>query len=323
MTEIFVESEFAPLRTVVAAQSEVAIPASVQDSPDMRFLPEDSLRLNPIGQDMRDGAPERQAAWEREREALCAVLARHGVRVLRPRMLTEAEKAAAGDDGYANFFARDPFFTIGNHVIEASMRFRHRRTEVLPMRDIMREQVYPADCGYVAVPMPEIAEPGDPTLGPGPFLEGGDVLVLGEQVLVGVSGLASNALGAQWLAKYLAPHGYTVEVVRLDERILHLDCALGLIRPGLLVVCEQALLDGLPETLRDWRRITVDFDAATRLATNGLPLGPDVYVTDPEFAFLGEKLEDHGVRVEYVDFAITRSLGGSFRCSTQPLLRRN
>ncbi|MER5965364.1 arginine deiminase family protein [Streptomyces sp. NPDC002057] len=322
MTEVFVESEFAPLRVVVLAQSEVAIPRSAPDSADLRFLPEESLRLNPVGVDMREGAPERQAAWERERDSFRALLESYGVRVLRPRMLTGPEKGEAGEDGYANFFARDPFFTVGHQVIEGSMRFRHRRHEVLPAREIMRAEVYPADCGYVAVPAPEVPVPGDPTLGPGPFLEGGDVLVLGRHVFVGSSGLASNALGARWLAKHLGPYGYTVELVRLHERVLHLDCALGLVRDGLLVVCEEALPDGVPEVLRGWDRVGVDFEAATRLATNGLPISPGVYVTDPAFSFVGDALERRGTKVEYVDFSITRSLGGSFRCSTQPLLRR-
>lgn len=322
MSEVYVESEFAPLRTVVLARSEVAVPASAASSDDMRFLPADSLLRNPVGGDMRDLDPARQARWEREREAFRAVLERYGVLVHRPRALTAAEKAAAGADGYANFFARDPFFTVGRHVVEASMRFLHRRREVLPLRPVMLDHVYPADCTYVAVPVPEVAAPDDPALGPGPFLEGGDVLVLGDRVFVGTSGLASNPLGIRWLDKLLTPHGYTVETVRLHERMLHLDCALGLVREGLLIVCEEALPDGLPEALKDWDRITVDLERATLLATNGLPLGPDVYVTDPAFAFVGERVESFGVRVEYVDFSITRSLGGSFRCSTQPLLRR-
>lgn len=320
--QVLVENEFAPLRTVVLAESEVAIPRSAADSPDSRFLAE-GWDANPIGQDMRDGDPARQAAWERERTNLREVLERHGVTVVRPRRLTEAEKAAAGSNGYANFFARDPFFTVGDQVVEASMRFQHRRDEVLPMRDLFLDRVYPADCGYVAVPRPQIPEPGDATLGPGPFLEGGDVLVLGNHVFVGNSGLASNGLGVRWLTKYLHPRGFTVESVRLHKRILHLDCALGLVRPGLMVVCEEALLDGVPSALRDWDRIRVGIDQATALATNGLPIDPGHYVTDPAFRSIGERIEEHGVTVEYVDFAITRSLGGSFRCSTQPLLRRS
>lgn len=316
------ESEFAPLRTVVLARSELALPASIATTGETRFLADDAVGLLPAGKDLRDADPVRQAAWEAEREAFGAVLEKYGVQVLRPRLLTEAEKAAGGDDGYANFFARDPFFTVGDQVIEASMRFLHRRREVFPVRDVIRDHVYPADCGYVSVPAAEIAVPGDRTLGPGPFLEGGDVLVLGRHVFVGSSGLASNALGVRWLAKFLAPFGYEVELVRLHERILHLDCALGLVREGLIVVCEEALLDGVPEVLRHWERIPITFPQATGLASNGLPISSEAYVTDPAFRAIGEQVERRGIRVEYVDFSISRSMGGSFRCSTQPLLRR-
>ena len=59
------------------------------------------------------------------------------------------------------------------------------------------------------------------------------------------------------------------------------------------------------------------------MATNGLPINPNVYVTDPVFKSVGDKLALYGIHVEYVDFQISRSFGGSFRCSTQPLVRRS
>lgn len=156
--------------------------------------------------------------------------------------------------------------------------------------------------------------------GLGPYLEGGDVLVLGSHVFVGRSGLASDDAGFHWLRKYLGPHGFTVEQVPLQPHVLHLDCALGLVREGLLLVYEERLTEGLPPSLRDWDRIAVTEEAAG-LGVNGLPISSDVYITDPEFARLGGEIERHGVRVEYVDFAISRTFGGSFRCSTQPLSR--
>ncbi|RRR48689.1 amidinotransferase [Mycolicibacter terrae] len=317
---VFVESEFAPLRTVVLAQSELALPEHIPVS-ELAFLPPGESENVSGGQDFGIAYPQRQRAWEQERENFAAVLRRYGVEVLRPRMLTAAEKSA--HDGYANFFVRDPFFTVGNVVIEGSVRFRHRRREIFPVRDIMLERVYPAACSYLAVPVPEITADDDATLGPGPFLEGGDVLVLGKHVFVGTSGLASNDLGARWFEKLLGAQGYTVEVVRLNRQILHLDCALGLIRDGLMVVCEEALLDGVPEPLASWDRISVSLPQAKELITNGLPISPDVYVTDPAFGGVGDQLERRGVTVEYVDFRVSRSLGGAFRCSTQPLLRRS
>lgn len=306
---IFVESEFAPLRTVVLTQSEAG-----------------GL------QGMKGMDAERQRKWEAEREAFGAVLAKHGVEILRPRLFTAAEKEAGKHVGYTNFFVRDPWFTVGQFVIEGNLRFFHRRLEVLPCRELFEKHVYPADCIYVAAPMPAITGESTPAGGaipirldqsPGPFIEGGDVLVWGKRVYVGLSGQASSELGIAWLRKLLTPHGYTVETVRVKSNTLHLDCAIGLVREGLLVASSAVLPEGLPKSLRDWERIEVTEDEALRLGTNGFPISPTVHVTDPAFRRIGDQIARHGITVEYVDFAISRSFGGAFRCSTQPLWRES
>lgn len=130
-----------------------------------------------------------------------------------------------------------------------------------------------------------------------------------------------RALGVEWIRKLIAPHGYTVEMVRMRPNFLHLDCAMGLVREGLVVVYEDGLLDGIPRSLKDWLRIPVTVEEAMALGTNGLPITPDVYVSDPAFRRLGDAVAKHGVAVEYVDFSISRSFGGAFRCSTQTLWR--
>lgn len=319
---IFVENEFSPLKKVVLAQSEFGFPKEPRPE-DLRFLSEEAVKENfeNKGKDYAEAFPELQKQWENERENLKRTLEKYGVEVLRPCKLSSAEKNAVGTAGYSNFFVRDPFFTVGNFVIESSLRFLHRRNEVFPVRDLFLQEVYPEECGYVAVPHPEIADPEDSTLGKGPFLEGGDVLVLGKQVFVGNSGLASNEPGIQWLRKLLKPQGYTVEQVRLHPDILHLDCALGLVKEGLMVLCEDAFLDEIPVALKDWKKIHVTLDEAMSLATNGLPVSPEVYITDPAFKHIGDQIEQENIKVEYIDFSISRSFGGSFRCSTQPLLR--
>ncbi len=319
---IFVESEFAPLKKIVLTQSEFGYPKEPR-AEDLRFLNETAIQENMEhkGKDYSTAFPKLQQQWEQERTNLKTALENHGIEVLRPRKLTNTEKDAVGNKGYANFFVRDPFFTVGNCVVEGSLRFLHRRNEVLPLRSLFEQFVYPEDCSYVAVPQPEIAEPTDSALGKGPFLEGGDVLVLGKHIFVGNSGLASNDLGIKWLDKFLKPQGYMVEEVRLHPDILHLDCALGLIKEGLMLICESAFLDGIPDKLKDWKKITVSLQEATNLATNGLPVSPELYITDPAFEHLGKQIEQEGVQVEYIDFAISRSFGGAFRCSTQALLR--
>jgi glycine amidinotransferase len=325
---IFVESEFAPLRTVVLAQSQMRLPdadmaSKEQFEQETSIMPEEQRRIafQLLGKDHADAMPERQRRWEAERDALRLVFEKHGVEVLRPRLLTKWEKEAGGKNGYSNSYVRDPWFTVGNVVVEGSLRFPHRRREVLPSRDIFHSEVYPAVCRYVAVPQPEIVPLDIDNGGRGPFLEGGDVLVHGRHVFVGASGRASTSLGAEWLSKLLAPDGYRVEIVRLKPNFLHLDCAMGLVREGLVVVYEGALLDGLPRSLKDWERIPVGEEDAMNLGTNGLPITPDVYVTDPAFRRIGDAVGKHGLTVEYVEFSISRAFGGAFRCSTQALWR--
>ncbi|MBQ9010193.1 MAG: hypothetical protein IJ088_12825 [Clostridia bacterium] len=207
---------------------------------------------------------------------------------------------------------RDPFIVVGDHVIEAGFRKEYRRFEALTAREL-----FMGETSYVALPMPDISDSEA-----GPFSEGGDVLIYHRQVFVGNSGYGSNSAGIQWLRNYLAPYGYEVTEVQLQGNILHLDCAMSLVREGLMIVCEESFADGIPEAFRDWERITVSEEDAEHLAINGLPISPEVYITDVAFRkTIGKELEARGITVEYLDFSATREKMGSVHCSTQPLLR--
>lgn len=319
---IFVKSEFAPLKTVVLTQSEFIFPQKV-DMDDDSFLPEESLALyagvDVAGKNYKDVFPERQILWEKERANLRRVLEKYHVKVLRPRLLTDFEKEANKENGSCNFFVRDPFFTVGPSVIEGSLRFFYRRNEVLPIRHLLTTETYNNAAFYVSVPRPDISEGLESEVGP--FLEGGDVLVLNHTVFVGNSGLASNHNGYLWLKSYLSHWGYEVIEVLLKKDILHLDCALSLVRNGLMIVCEEAFTEGIPQPLKTWDKISVPYRDIAYLAVNGLPIDEHTYVLDPQFEYIAEQLRNRDINVEYVDFQISRSLGGSFRCSTQPLLR--
>lgn len=320
---VYVESEFAPLRKVVLTQSELIFPGKEDNADDYAFLPEEILHLYDgieiEGKNYKDVFPLRQQQWEQERENLKNILEKYGVEVLRPRLLTDYEKEFNKEQGCANFFARDPFFTVGSSVIEGSLRFFHRRNEIFPIRNILIEQTYDSNAHYVSVPQADISQGIDSEAGP--FLEGGDILVLGKTVFVGNSGLASNRNGYRWLKSYLSHEDYQVIEVPLKKDVLHLDCALSLVREGLMIVCEEAMPNGIPEPLKSWDRISVPHKDLTHLAINGLPVNEEVYITDPKFEYIIEELQKRNIHVELIDFQISRSLGGSFRCSTQPLNR--
>lgn len=323
MNSIYVESEFAPLRRVVLTRSELIFPGEEDNAGDYAFLPEEILCLYEgvaiEGKNYQDVFPLRQRQWEQERENLKNVLEKYGVEVLRPRLLTDYEKESNRERGCANFFVRDPFFTIGSSVIEGSLRFFHRRNEIFPIRNTLIRETYGSNACYVSVPQADISQGIDSEAGP--FLEGGDILILGKTVWVGNSGLASNHNGYLWLKSYLSHWDYRVVEVPLRGEVLHLDCALSLVREGLMIVCEEALPDGIPEPLKSWDRIAVPYEDLPRLAVNGLPVNERVYITDPRFEYIAEALLKRNMDVELVDFQISRSLGGSFRCSTQPLNR--
>lgn len=325
---IYVASEFAPLHTVIVAQCEFRpqdpdFMSANELAEELSILPPEEREFirSILGRDLRVAKPDVQLRWERERQHLADLFTDLGVTVHRPAMLTELQIQHRGKAGYANHFVRDPLIVVGNNVFEASFRFPHRREEVLPCRPLIDNLIMPADCGYYAVPLPDIL-PMDADFGMvGPFLEGGDVLVLGKNVFVGISGRASSPRGAAYLEKVLLPQGYRVHTVTLKSNFLHLDCAMGLLREGLMLVCPDAFLEGVPEMFRDWEKILVTEEEAAQLATNGIAVSPDVYVTDPAFKRVGHEITKRGIEVHYIDLSISRSLGGGFRCSTQALHR--
>lgn len=317
---LYVESEFAPLRKVIVSQSEYTdsvLPV------ELSYIPIEELERS--GADIRDGYiymhvnKDLLQRMEKEREELVRVLEKYGVEVVRPRKLTDEEIRLATDpsgpthgNGMTNFFVRDPFIVVGDHVIEANFRKEYRRYEALTARDL-----FPDHCDYTALPVSDVTDPEA-----GPFLEGGDVIVYHKQVFVGNSGFGSNTAGIEWLRDHLSPYGYTVTEVRLQGNILHLDCAMSLVREGLMIVCPDSFADGIPETFDTWDMITVPEKDAEHLAVNGLPIDPDVYITDIAFKdTIGKQLEQRGITVEYIDLSATRNCAGSAHCSTQPLIR--
>lgn len=89
-----------------------------------------------------------------------------------------------------------------------------------------------------------------------------------------------------------------------------------------MIVSEDSLPNGIPKELKGWDKIKVSYEDAQNLAVNGLPLSSKVYITDSAFKHtIGKELEKRGIKVENIDYEISRSMGGAFRCSTQPLLR--
>ncbi len=340
-SEIYVDYEYGVLKEAI-----VGVPFAVY--PDLAAAPwtEEALKILP--EQEREKARQlsgkdsvtvgRYAETEKENQALISILQEHGVQVWRPEVLT-VERAAQnfGTEfiklaGISQQYTRDPMLVIGENVIENTMGSLYRRCDILGLRKLLNERVMGTNACWVAMPGVDYAamiHNGHFDKTSFPVLEGGDVIVLGSTILVGNSmncATGSSELGYRWLKSYLEPQGYAVELVRLCESILHLDVALSVPCPGVIIVCPSAFVDGVPKCFDGWQHIELTLEEAQYLGANGLPLDQTHYILGVNDHFDGrsviQALEALGITVYPVYFARHNEDGGSIRCSTQPLRRR-
>jgi len=288
-----------------------------EDSQRWLIPPADLFCRKHSGQRLIDIDAERAQRIERQVDALAELVAREGVTVHRPERLHGEERAFLAPNGEgAQLYPRDPMIVVGNHVIDASLRLKCRQRERYGLRSLVQKMAAERGARWSSVPL------GSPTCVDGPFLEGGDVLLNGHEIYVGMSGCASDMAGIDWLQALLGER-YRVIPVALRSNVLHLDCALGLIKPGLLVWCPEKLIDGLPMSLRSWDAIVVSKDEANLLATNGLILEEGRMIADADNKRVIEELRKRKVDVVPLPFEGPISCGGGLRCAHHPLLRES
>jgi glycine amidinotransferase len=301
--QIMVINEWDTLREVIVGRAEDAILPILplnpdeEDTPQVEIEPELSLRLN------------------QQLDGLVKLLEQHGVKVHRPRRLTGLEKEYLSylEGGGGLIFMRDPVLVIGNLMIESSLRAVYRRKEIFSLRPMLQEFFQKGRAEYVAMPAPGPEEEGM-------FLEGGDVLLAGHDVFVGVSGVASDELGAQWLRRTLGDN-FRVHVIPLREDVLHLDLALALLRPGLGIVHRNSLMQGLPAFLEGWDFIEINDEESESLAANVLVLDPQTVIVEQSQDRLIKELKKRGITVLPLEFDAPVLMSGGFRCATHPLRR--
>ena len=284
-----------------------------------RWLTPDGLEFcrRHMGRRLIDVDPEWAHRIERQVDALAELVAREGVTVHRPQRLKGEERTFLAPNGEgAQLFPRDGMIVVGRHVIDASLRLRCRQRERFGLRPIIRSVITNKAAHWSSVPL------GSPAGVDGPFLEGGDTLLNGREIYVGISGCASDLAGADWL-QALIGDAYRVIPVAMKSHVLHLDCAMALVKPGLLIYCPLKLIDGLPMSLRDWDKIEVSPKEATLLATNGLVLEPGRIIIDADNHRVIDELRKRKVDVIPLPFDGPIRTGGGLRCAHHPLLRES
>ena len=323
-TPIVVESEWAQLRECFYGWAEQYIlpkflqDADVRPSGEFREFWHANQEKN-----LADVAPEFYARSRSQIEGVVEFLVKQGVRVHRPTYISAANlKFPRGENhGCVTAFVRDGFVTIGNNVIELAPRSLFHRRQRYAIREILFDTME-RGARYFAQPDGGADDNIEDKHGFG-HLEGGDICVLGKTILVGHSGNASNPDGARWLQHVLGPE-YDVQMVPIDKRFAHLDVVLSTPREGLAVMCKVAFPQGLPEYLRDWEIIDLDYETTkVHVGCNFLILNDHTVLlpSEAEHDYLAGELKKRNFEVIRLPYSDVYCFGGSLRCAYQPLIR--
>lgn len=220
-----------------------------------------------------DAARSQHAAYE-------AALAKAGVAVRRLPTL---------DDLPDSVFVEDVAVVLSDVAVLTRPGAESRRPEVEAIEPVLAEYR----------PLERIVAPAR--------LDGGDVLVLGKRVLVGI-GTRTDPGGATQLGAILKRYGYRVEAVRSGPA-LHLKTALTLAGPGLLLANRRWSGDFDPGD-----HDVIDVDENEPFGANALRVGPRV-IYPSAFPATAQRLSAAGVDLITVDASeLARAEGGVTCC---------
>ena len=321
---IHVESEWADLKECVYGSPDTWVLPVFLDDVKLRAQGEfGKFWTANQGRDVKEVAPELFAEFSGQIQGAIDLLEKLGIRVhVAGPISPDNRKFPRGQDhGVSTAWMRDPFVTIGNNVIELAPRSLFHRRQRFAIREILASTME-RGARYFAQPDSGADDYRD---GKGwGYLEGGDVFVLGKQILVGHSGGCSNPEGARWLQHALGPD-YKVDVVPIDPMFPHLDCVMMTPREGVVFTALEALPAGLPAFMKDWDVVDVPKALAkAHMGCNNFVLNDRLVVVPSEepLDVIAKALEERNFEVIRIPYRVPCMVGGSFRCAHQPLIRQ-
>ncbi|MEW4221269.1 dimethylarginine dimethylaminohydrolase family protein [Rossellomorea marisflavi] len=198
-------------------------------------------------------------------------------------------------------FTRDIGISIHDQFFVSAMNTEIRQNEVITLKKWLDEE---------DIPYHELRH----------SIEGGDVLVDGERVWVGISG-RTNDLAAQHLRNQLPD--LKVHTLPLKEGILHLDCVFTIISSEWALVYPPAFAESdYEEIKKHYNVITVSEEEQFRMGPNVLSIGDGKIISLTQNKELNRRIAAEGFTVQEVDLSEIIKSGGSFRCCTLPLIRQ-
>lgn len=198
-------------------------------------------------------------------------------------------------------FTRDIGFTLGSQFFIAELAPKVRKGEVNILIDYLESQ----QITYTNIN--------------GSIIEGGDVLIDGNTIYVGVSNRTN--LPSIHTLQALLPN-YHIIPIPFIASYLHLDCVFnilspteGLIFPGVFHKDKELLLRNRYDL------IEVSKKEQATLGINVLSIGNKKIISLPTSEEVNKALQKRGYDVIEMDFSEIIKSGGSFRCCALPLWR--
>ncbi|PYZ92952.1 hypothetical protein CR194_13575 [Salipaludibacillus keqinensis] len=200
-------------------------------------------------------------------------------------------------------FTRDIGFTLGEMVFVAEMAQGARKGEENVLIDWLKRE---------GVPYYNLT---------GNVIEGGDVMIHGKKIFVGLSS-RTNQQAIDNLQSRLQE--YKVYTVPIDEKYLHLDCVFNIISETEALYFPKAFTEKEIQLLAEhFTLIEVNEREQFTMGTNVLSLGDKKVLSLPVNKELNDQLRKRDFDVIEVDISEIIKSGGSFRCCTLPILRES
>ncbi|SDO09648.1 N-Dimethylarginine dimethylaminohydrolase [Psychrobacillus sp. OK028] len=213
----------------------------------------------------------------------------------------EVIKLRPSKDHPEQVFTRDIGFTLGNQLFISEMANQIRQGEEKVLAHWMNEQ----DVSYKKLSTHPI--------------EGGDVIVDGNRVFVGISD--RTCMNAVRTLQAELPD-FEIIPIPFDPKYLHLDCVFNILSLKDALIYPAALDRKIVDQLASmYHLIEVSESEQFSMGTNVLSIGENRVFSLPTNHGVNEQLCQHGYQVLEVDFSEIIKSGGSFRCCSMPMLR--
>jgi len=210
--------------------------------------------------------------------------------------------AKSRSDSPLQINTRDIAFSIGDKFFISNMKEEIRKNEHLALDKLVNE--IETEVMYV--------ENG--------VVEGGDIIVDNITIYTGISERTNNN-GFEWLKKYIS-NEYNIIPIRLKNNFLHLDVVFTIISDDCAMIYSPAIEDeSIKDISKKFNLINVEDDEQFNLATNVFAIGNKIIICDKRNIKANNLLDKNGFKLIELDFCDITKIGGSFRCSTCPLIR--